>query len=133
MLSDFTYVEGKLLRKGKPCGYMDNCGYLRVGIQGSTYLVHRIIYKLHNPDFDLKSTLVVDHINRVRDDNRIENLRAVSKAANNRNRAECKGVSYCKQTGKWKAGLNGKWLGRHATEKEAINAVIRERENYSAA
>ena len=130
MLKDFSYSNGVLLRKGKPCGFKDNCGYLRVGIKGRKYLVHRIIYKLHNPELDLSSDLVIDHIDRDRLNNRIENLRAVTKAVNNKNRAECKGVSFCKQTGKWKASLNGKWLGRHDSEQEAINVVIRERTHH---
>lgn len=130
-LQDFNYEDGRLLRKGKECGYVDNCGYRRVCINRKKYLVHRLVYKLFNPEFDLASDLVVDHINRNRLDNRIENLRAVSKAENNRNRAECRGVSYCKQTGKWKAALNGKWLGRHDTEQEALDAVAKERANCS--
>lgn len=132
MFSELTYEAGVLLRKGKRCGYVDNCGYLRVCIARKKYLVHRLIYKMHNPEFDLSSDLVIDHINRDRLDNRIENLRAVTKAENNRNRAECRGVSYCKQTNKWKAGLNGKWLGRYETEQEALDAVANERANSSA-
>lgn len=122
MLTDFTYSDGKLFRKGREVGFMDNCGYLRTSIRGRKYLVHRLIYKLHNPEFDLESDLVIDHINRDRTDNRIENLRAVTKAENNRNRDLPKGVSYCKQTGKWKA-IHPRWLGRFDTEQEAIDAV----------
>lgn len=129
MFSELTYESGVLLRKGKPCGYVDNCGYLRTCIAGKKYLNHRLIYKMHNPEFDMGSDLVVDHINRNRLDNRIENLRAVTKAENNRNRAKARGVSYCKQTGKWKAFLGTKWLGRYATEQEALHAVEAERAN----
>lgn len=121
-LTCFSYQDGKLLRHGKDCGFIDNCGYKRVGIGGRKYLVHRIIYKLHNPDFDLNSDLVIDHIDRDRLNNHVQNLRAVSKADNNRNKAEPLGVSYCKQTGKWKA-IWPKWLGRYDSKEEAINAV----------
>ena len=121
-LSRFSYQDGKLLRDGAECGFLDNCGYLRVCIGGRKYLNHRIIYKLHNPHFDLFSDEVIDHIDRNRTNNLIDNLRAVSKAENNKNRGKHKGVSYCKQTGKWKA-IWPKWLGRYNTEEEAINAV----------
>lgn len=135
MLKDFHYEDGKLFRKGVECGFKDNHGYLRVSVGGRKYLVHRLIYKLTNPEFDLNGDSVVDHINRDRLCNFEWNLREVTKAANNRNRAPCKGVSYCKQTGKWKAGLDGKWLGRHNTEQEAINVVTaeRKRQNHYAA
>lgn len=122
MLTDFAYSAGKLFRKGREVGSMDNHGYLRTTVNYHKYLVHRLIYKLHNPEFDLESDLVIDHINRNRTDNRIENLRAVTKAENNRNRDLPRGVSYCKQTGKWKA-IQPRWLGRFETEQEAIDAV----------
>ncbi|SOL37542.1 homing endonuclease [Yersinia phage fPS-19] len=122
-LTSFTYSEGNLLRKGKVCGFVDNCGYLRVSINYKKYLNHRLIYKMFNTEFDLSSDLVIDHINRNRKDNRIENLRAVTKAFNNTNMELCDGVSYCKQTSKWKASLNGMWLGRYSTREGAQYAV----------
>lgn len=123
MLNGFTYHCGTLLLDGKPCGFKDNCGYLRVSISYKKYLVHRLIYKLHNPEFDLSSDLVIDHIDRNRLNNHIENLRAVTKGENNRNKAQPRGVSFCKQTGRWKA-VWPVWLGRYDTEQEAIDAVI---------
>lgn len=122
MLTDFTYSDGKFLKNGKEVGHISNHGYRRFKINGKNYLIHRLIYKMHNPEFDLSSELVIDHINRNRLDNRIENLRAVTKAENNRNHDLPKGVSYCKQTGKWKA-IHPRWLGRFDTEQEALDAV----------
>ena len=127
MLEGLSYSDGVLYRNGKPSGFKDNCGYLRVCINRKKYLVHRLIYKLHNPEFNLSSDSVIDHINRDRTDNHIENLRAVTKAVNNRNRSECRGVSYCKQTDKWKATLDGIWLGRYATEQEALDVIAKQR------
>ena len=60
-------------------------GYRRVGIKGKIYLEHRIIMVLcfgHIPE-----NAETDHINHVRDDNRLCNLRFVTGSENNRNKS----------------------------------------------
>lgn len=53
-------------------------GYYVGNLSGETYLAHRIIWKLvHGVDPD-----VIDHINRAKGDNRIENLRDVTQQEN---------------------------------------------------
>jgi len=54
----------------------------------------------------------IDHINMVKDDNRISNLRECTRSQNNANRLTCKsnksgakGVCRHKQTGKWMAKM----------------------------
>lgn len=76
----FEYKDGTLIwrktsgtrgLKGSVAGKKRKDGYYDVGLKGKYYLVHRIIYALHNnylPE-------IVDHINRDVSDNRIENLR----------------------------------------------------------
>lgn len=48
-------------------------GYCRVVVQGKHYKVHRLVAEAFIPNPENKPT--VDHINRVRDDNRVHNLR----------------------------------------------------------
>ena len=89
-----TYDNGMLYRKGnlistKPCGN----GYCRltISIDGKEYclLAHRVIWFLHYGYFLYQNT---DHINGIRHDNRIENLRAATFAQNQYNRLVSKEV-----------------------------------------
>lgn len=54
-------------------GTKQNRGYMCIGIGGKNFLVHRLIAETFIPNPCGKPT--VDHINRVRTDNRVENLR----------------------------------------------------------
>lgn len=65
----------------KEC-FLWNTGYLGVSYCGSSWLVHRLIFILMTGDFPLDN---VDHINRVKLDNRWENLRDVPQKLNTRN------------------------------------------------
>ena len=62
-------------------GTISNVGYIAVMVNRKRYQAHRLIFLLHNgwlPEF-------IDHIDRDRVNNRIENLRAATKAQNQRN------------------------------------------------
>lgn len=85
-------------------------GYLYVRVDGSVRFLHRIVwlwYHGYMPETD------IDHINRIKTDNRIENLREVSRTCNVRNRSlnrnsssGIKGVSYCSRAKAWKPYIN---------------------------
>lgn len=57
-------------------------GYFVVYLNKHPYTVHRIIYSTFN---DIDENLVIDHIDTIRTNNCIDNLRQVSRAQNNRN------------------------------------------------
>lgn len=71
---------------GKPAGKLGVNGYVTVGLRidgrAISMAAHRIVWALHHGCWPEKH---LDHINRVRHDNRIENLREVTVAENNRN------------------------------------------------
>lgn len=112
----FDYKEGKLFWKVRPCnkakigceaGMNGNNGYRMIVINGVKYLTHRLIYLYHCGYFPEKW---IDHINRNRMDNRIENLREVSPTCNLRNagnrkdnKSGIKGVSFIKNRNLWLA------------------------------
>jgi len=134
----FDYEDGHLIRKtdeaynaqsGDTVGYVSNCGYLRVNVDGKKYLVHRVIFLMHNGYLPK----VVDHVDRDRLNNNIDNLRDSSYAMNNCNKLKRKncssiyiGVTWDKDLCKWRAscGINQKFihLGVFTDEKKAAIA-----------
>jgi len=109
-----------------------NGGYFAIRIDNKSHQLHRIIAfcfgKLEQIEW-INHTNNVDHINGIRTDNRVENLRQVTNHQNQWNRTKAKGYTWHKPTKKWKAQiqLNGKpiHLGCYNTEEEARNAYLR--------
>ena len=60
----------------------DNYSRYKVGYLGKEYMVHRVIYQMLRGD--IRSDMVVNHINANSQDNRICNLEQVTTADNNR-------------------------------------------------
>ena len=142
--TDFKYEDDKLYRLNKQSKNWTCCnnlkpnkfGYIRIEINKKNYLLHRIIYKYHNEDFDLTDTSKnnqIDHININPLDNRIENLRVATHSQNQRNRnklkncsSKYKGVYWNKQRNKWEARIRidgkKKYLGLFDNEQEAAEA-----------
>jgi len=124
--------RGTLKTKDKEAGYCHRDGYRRVKINSHSYLSHRIIYSLtHN--VTLAPVLQVDHINRDKKDNSLENLRVVNHRENCYNRVrknKVAGVYYDKRRPNrpWGAVIileNKKLhIGTYSTKEEAIEARL---------
>jgi hypothetical protein len=71
-------------KSGKPAGYYTDGGWLRVKVNNKHYRVARIVWKMHYKE-EPPEGLDIDHINRIRTDNRIKNLRIVTRKINNEN------------------------------------------------
>lgn len=133
----FVYDDGKLIRKinsgpakrGVEAGSKKSNGYIYVSVGGELFLCHRLIwilFKGYNPEND------IDHINRDRTDNRIDNLREVSRTCNLRNSKlngsalKIRGVSLYKDTGLYAARISYKnrtrYLGRYVELTDACYA-----------
>ena len=69
---------------GASAGCVRSDGYLTVRFKGKDYRSHRVIWELVNGP--IPEGLEVDHINHNRSDNRIANLRLVTRTDNNRNK-----------------------------------------------
>ena len=70
----FKYSDVKIIRTDRKnsTGSYDKNGYLILKIKGKQFKAHRVVWFLCKGYFPKQE---IDHINRVRDDNRIENLR----------------------------------------------------------
>lgn len=120
-------------RAGDLAGAVQNHGYVSIKIDGSRYLAHRLAWLyVHGkfPDND------IDHINGCRTDNRIENLRDVTRRANiqnahgprSTNSHGALGVIQRKGSKKWKAQIcvDGvyRFAGPFDTKDEAARAYL---------
>ena len=77
------------------------------------------------------NTNQIDHINGIRTDNRILNLRNVTSKQNSWNRTKAKGYYWNKHRNKWQAQIKGNKsinLGYFNTEEEARNAYLAAKE-----
>ena len=103
-------------------------GYAQIGINGKRYYAHRIAMLLSYGFYG--DGLEVDHINHVREDNRLVNLRFVTKLDNGRNLTRSNnntsgvtGVNYNKVRRKYVAYINvdgmNIYLGIFPTLEEA--------------
>lgn len=93
-------------------------GYALAWIDGKARNLHS--YILPPP-----KGMYVDHINGVRTDNRMSNLRIVTpsqnrmNAVNHRGISDYKGVTFCKQTQRWACRVGSTWGGRFNSELDA--------------
>jgi hypothetical protein len=96
-------------------------GYFEIQIDNKMIKCHRILaYAYLGLDITDK-TSQIDHINRIRNDNRIENLRIVNNSKNQFNKSNVKGYSIIGDKFQARIRTNGKikWLGVYDTPEEA--------------
>lgn len=136
----FVYSDGHIEKMHKQCNRMHivrqtDCGhgYYRISLTNNAkkqhmVKVHRIMYHAYNPAWDIMNSSLdnsIDHLDRDRTNNNIENLRLVTNQQNCFNR-NVKGYCWHKRDKKWQASIciNKKaiHLGTFDTELEASTA-----------
>lgn len=141
VLDLFKYEDGKLFRKsdGKMMGCYSKRShrYVRIGIDGKNYKLHRIIFLYHNGYIPK----IIDHINGNRYDNRIENLREADTYQNRQNsglyssnKSGIKNVYWNKKASKWVVAfsINGKrkYFGIYKNIEDAEKVATSMRNKY---
>ena len=102
-----THGRGRVV--GEPAGTIMRKGYRRLKINGAILLAHRAAWALTH---GYCPALEIDHINGIKDDNRIDNLRLATAAQNQQNsgrsranKSGYKGVSKTAWNNKWQAKI----------------------------
>ena len=96
------------VRIGDAAGSMGKKGYLLIGLCGRKYLAHRLAWLILHGAWPAGQ---IDHINGIRTDNRMCNLRDVSATVNSMNRTATNntsghvGVSWMSAARKWRAQI----------------------------
>jgi hypothetical protein len=122
----FTWKHGRYTHvKGKRAGNINKTiGYRYIRIDGTSYRASRLAWLIY---YGEEPKGLVDHINRIRADDRIANLRVVTRQQNSVNNSiKMRGIYL--HGNKWKAQLkhNKKtiYLGLFPTINEAYAAVV---------
>ena len=122
------------IKIGSVAGSSDVHGYYRIMVNGKIYKAHRLAWLYVYGEWPKN---YIDHINGNPSDNRIENLRDVTRRQNQQNQkihrqGHLVGVSYSKPHKKWKSqiAINGrrKFLGLFETKEQAHEVYMKELE-----
>lgn len=121
---------GNRVKIGDATGCLEKNGYLRIRLNSKNYLAHRLAW-IYVHGFIPSSE--IDHINGIRSDNRISNLRIATHHENAQNQKPRRsldktGTIWCESHGKWMAQIGHKGkrikLGYFDLQQHASNAYI---------
>ena len=108
-----TVPTSNRVKAGDVAGTKDKDGYIVINLRGKQRKAHHLVWLYHYGYMPK----MIDHINRNKSDNRIENLRLTNKSLNafnskiqSNNTSGCKGVSYIRKSNRWESAIkiNGK-------------------------
>lgn len=111
--------RGHGIEDGSRAGYVNKRGYVEIMLGKVHYRAHRLAWLVVHGSWPSQ---MIDHINGVRDDNRIDNLRDVCNSLNQQNKRAAGsnnrssgllGVRWCAQKQKWRGVINVDGCARH--------------------
>ena len=117
-------------KKGTLAGTKSRSGYRVISINSRRYMAHKLAWLYVYGELPKND---IDHINRIKHDNRISNLRLASRSQNMQNVAKHKhnssgqkGVSWMPSRNKWRAYINYNYkqlhIGTFDTFEDAVAA-----------
>jgi len=129
----FTHKKKLGAKSGAVSGCDNGYGYLRISHKKKSYYAHRLAWFFV---YGETPTLQIDHINGIKSDNRIANLRLATNAENawNKHNAQLNstsnviGVSWHKKAKKWQAFFKNKYLGLFDSIEKAKEEYLKEKE-----
>jgi hypothetical protein len=125
---EFTWISS-----GQKAGCLAKDGYAVIQIERKQYRAHQLAWLYVHGEFLVRQ---LDHINHIRNDNRIVNLRKVTLSQNSQNQmltrkntSGYRGVCWDKDRNKWRAdiGVNRKrkYLGHYETKEAAAKVYAK--------
>ena len=100
---------------------------IKIGAKYKSICSHRLL-------IDCPTDKIIDHINRIRHDNRKSNLRIISRQENNHNQSNTKGCSWHNRDKVWSANIRVNMklihLGTYKTQAEARAAYLEAKKIY---
>jgi hypothetical protein len=115
---------------GDEAGSIQTAGYRQIVVDRRTYVAHRLAWFYHFGEWPADQ---LDHINGIRDDNRIANLRPANQHVNNHNAARrpdassgARGVAQYK-LGKWRAHITVYGTRLHLGVFRSLEEAVRAR------
>lgn len=131
--------QSNRIKKGGVAGFIDNCGYRRISTDGKKYIASRLAWILmegYIPENE------IDHINRIRNDDKWRNLRHVTRQCNLRNSGKSKnnksgvvGVSWSTRDCVWRAQIcinrKGISLGQSISKVHAVKIRLKAEIKYN--
>ncbi len=124
----YVTTEGEIYNKKgmKLKGYLNRLGYVQYNIIGKSQMAHRIVWEAFMGE--IPNGYEIDHINTIRDDNRISNLRLMTHSQNCNNPESIKNYSRGNTTGHCISIIQ---VYPDGTEKEWISAAEAGRNGYN--
>ena len=135
-------------KAGTAAGYKAHNGYMQLKVDYRLYLAHRLVWLYVHGEWPVND---IDHINGVRDDNRVANLRDVSRQVNLQNQRKAShgpirnpsntgllGTYFNKRRRSFIAHISNpitgkyEYLGGYATAEEAHDAYIKAKRRLHA-
>lgn len=130
----FTWIKktSNRIKVGDIAGSVSDTGYIDIRLNRQLFRAHRLAWLYV---YGIWPAHVIDHINHVRTDNRLCNLRDVPITVNASNVSDRSssvsgytGVTWCKSSRKWRAKIqaNGKYhhIGRFENLTDAVQAYL---------
>lgn len=123
----------RCVQVGDIAGALKQDGYICVSVNRMEYRAHHLAWALSYGEW----APMIDHINGIKNDNRISNLRLTDVAHNTQNQRRAHksnlssgilGVHFLKRTGRWRATIctdgKNRYLGYFATAEEASAVYV---------
>lgn len=123
-------VPSQRVKVGSVAGSRNGNGYWKIGLDGRKHYAHRLAWLFVHGEWPADE---IDHVNGIRDDNRLTNLRQATHAENcqnlsmnGKNRSGHPGVSWCARDRKWRADIKihgrTRYIGYYDSIEDAIAA-----------